>query len=102
MAQLINGGINIKTLKTMISVLEKKNKEWFNFTISINDEVYGNYNQNVRGYASQSQEDQNAKKDKFYFLNGKTVWSNKGEFVAPKEVKTTESHAPITDQEDPF
>lgn len=102
MAQLINGWIKIETLKTILETLEKKEQKGLKVTISVNDEIFGDYGQNVSAYVSQSKEEQEAKKKKFYILNGKTVWSSKGEFVAPKEVKTTESHAPITDQEDPF
>lgn len=102
MAQIISGYIKAETLKTMLETLEKKNLKGIGVTISVNDETFGEYGQNVNMYVSQTKEEQTEKKRKFYILNGKTVWSNKGEFVAPKEQKSTESHAPITDQEDPF
>lgn len=84
MAQLTDLYIKLDTLKTLVSTLEKKQEKGVALTLSINDEV-NDYNQNVSATISQSKEDREAKKDKFYVGNGKTFWSNNGEFIPPKQ-----------------
>jgi len=44
-------------------------------TIAVNDEC-SNYQQNVKGFVSQSKEDREAGKNKYYVLNGRTYWSD--------------------------
>jgi len=91
MAQLTDLYIKLDTLKTLVSTLEKKGEKGISFTISINDEV-NNYGQNVSATVSQSKEDREAKNPKFYLGNGRTFWSNKGEFIPPKKEKEQQPH----------
>lgn len=63
------------TLKKMLEVLEAKNEKGISLTISTGDRT-NDYGQNVSAFVSQSKEDREAKKDKFYVGNGKVFWTN--------------------------
>ena len=98
MAQIINAYVKLEVLEQVVAALKAKNEKGFGFTIAVNDEAR-NYGQNVSSYANQTKEQREAKKEKFWFANGKTVWSDKGEFVPPKEGEAVtpqgESESPL-------
>ena len=80
MASLNDVWVKYDTLKKIMHTLESKESKGeevkgIGITISVNDEA-NQYDQNVSAYISQSKEDREAKKDRFYFGNGKTFWSN--------------------------
>jgi hypothetical protein len=83
MAQLTDLYIKLDTLKTLVSTLESKKEKGIALTIGINDEP-NNYGQNVVATISQSKEERDAKKNKYYVGNGKTFWSNNNEYIPPK------------------
>src|SRR5699024_4068012 len=90
------------TLKTIVKTLEKKGEKGIEITISINDET-NDYNQNVSAYVSQSKEDREKKKKRFYVGNGKCFCHDssiktfkEGKDDEPEEVEAEE----ITDEEE--
>jgi hypothetical protein len=67
--------LKLSTLKEMIDVLERKQENGIELTISINDTT-NNYNQNVSAFVAQTKEQREAKTNKFYVGNGRTVWTD--------------------------
>jgi hypothetical protein len=67
--------LKLSTLKEMVDVLERKQENGIELTISINDTT-NNYNQNVSAFVSQTKDQREAKTNKFYVGNGRTVWTD--------------------------
>lgn len=67
--------IKKETLKTIYETLEKKGEKGVDLTISISDQG-NNYGQNISAYISQSKEDRESKKPRFYVGNGNTFWTD--------------------------
>ena len=83
--------IKKEVLETMLKTVIAKNEKGVSITISINDEV-NQYGQNLSGFVSQTKEQREAKKDKFYVGNGKVFWHDGKIFkpeAKPKEVQET-------------
>jgi hypothetical protein len=97
MAQLTDLYIKLDKLKTLVSTLEKKGEKGISLTIGINDEA-NDYGQNVSASVSQSKEDREAGKPKFWVGKGKTFWSNNGEFK-PERVDKQAAQAPEASKE---
>jgi len=72
--------LKLSTLKEMVDVLERKQENGIELTISINDTT-NNYNQNVSAFVAQTKEQREAKTNKFYVGNGRTVWTD-GKIIA--------------------
>lgn len=88
MASLSDLYIKTETLETMLNVLKKRGDKGISITVSINDE--GNqWGQNVSAYVSQSKEEREAKKQKFYVGNGRTFWTDGKIAVAEKKQDNT-------------
>ena len=77
MASLNNLYIKLETLETLVKTLKANNQSGVQLTISVNDDA-NKYGQNISAYVSQSKEESEAKKQKFYVGNGNTFWA-KGE-----------------------
>lgn len=75
MASLTNIYIKKETLETLLKTLETKNEKGVSITVSLNDDE-NQYNQNAYAFISQSKEDRDAKKDKYYVGNGRTFWTD--------------------------
>ena len=75
MASLNDLYFKLETLETLVSTLKKKGDKGISLTISISDTA-NDYGQNVSSYVSQSKDDRDAKKNKFYVGNGKTFWTD--------------------------
>lgn len=74
--------IKKEALETLLSVLNKKQGKEANgieLTISTGNDP-NNYEQTVSGWVSQTKEQREAKKDRFFVGNGKTFWSESEEF----------------------
>lgn len=83
--------IKLETLEKLVEVLKKKQEKGIDLTVSLSDKS-NDYNQNVSCYVSQSKEDREANKNKFYVGNGRTFWT-KGETPIPqKEESNTQSN----------
>lgn len=101
MASLNSLYIKKETLQKMLDVLNKKNEKGIELTVSINDEV-NNYDQNVGAFVSQSKEQRDSKKEKFYVGNGRTFWTD-GKIKVPEKIETVKAEVVTQDEEDdPF
>ncbi len=91
MASLSNIYIKEETLETLLNTIRKKGEKGISIDISINDET-NQWGQNVSAWVSQTKEQREAKKDRFYVGNGKCFWNNGKIEIAKKqeEVHTAE------------
>lgn len=79
------------TLETLLKTVDAKGEKGVEMTLSINDET-NQYGQNIAGWVSQSKEQREAKKDRFFTGNGKIFWSDGTIKVAEKkEVETVQA-----------
>ena len=89
--------IKKETLKTILATLEtKEGKEAKGIELTIDRNKNSNdYGQNVAAYVSQTKEQRDQKKPRFYVGNGKTFWTD-GENVPAIEAekKTVSSEEP--------
>jgi hypothetical protein len=83
MAALLDLYIKAETLETLLKVVKAKNEKGVALTISINDET-NQYGQNVSSFVSQTKEQQEAKKERYYVGNGKVFWT-KGNIETAKK-----------------
>lgn len=82
MARIISASINLSKIdKTKI--VNGKKGQYYNISIIVNDEA-NDYGQDVAIVQEQSKEEREAKSDKVYLGNGKTVWKS-GEQNSPKQ-----------------
>lgn len=73
------------TLAIMLDTLQKKGDNGINLTISANDRN-DNYGHNVAAFVSQSKEEREAGKPRYYVGNGSVFYvSDEGVKVMPKE-----------------
>ena len=86
MASLHTLYIKKEKLQTIIKTMEAKGLTGIEITIQVKDET-NQYSQNVTSYVSQSKEDREAKKDKFYIGNGNTFWTDGKIQAFKKELK---------------
>lgn len=85
-------------LREYLDILDKKGEEFYNLTIPISDTV-NEYGQNVKAHASQTKEQREAKKDKFYVGNGKVLWTD-GKIVKAEKQEAVQSPAKVEDFDD--
>lgn len=82
--------IKKETLQTLLDVVAKKGEKGVSITISTSDES-NQWGQNVSAYVSQTKEQREEKKPRFYTGNGKVFW-NDGKItngVKPEEQEAT-------------
>ena len=74
-------------LETLLKTVNAKNEKGVSITLSISDDV-NQYGQNVSGFVTQTKEQREQKKQKFYVGNGEVVWTDgnivKGGKVQPQ------------------
>ena len=85
MASLNSLYIKKETLKTLLDTLEAKQEKGVELTVALNDEV-NQYGQNVSAWVSQTKEQREEKKQRFFTGNGKTFWSD-GKITVAKEAQ---------------
>jgi hypothetical protein len=85
--------IKAETLQTLANVVAKKGDKGISITISIDDKN-NQYEQNVSAYVSQTKEQREAKKDRFYAGNGKVFWSDGKPVKTSKELEEAKAPAP--------
>ena len=83
MAVLSSVYITTDKLKELLSILNQKQAKGVDLTISIANEQ-NTYGQNLSVFVSQSKEDRDAKKQKYYVGNGKVFWTDGTIKVAEK------------------
>lgn len=76
--------IKAETLKILADTVAKKGDKGISLTISISDEA-DKFGQNVSQFVSQSKEDREAKKTKFYAGNGRVFWTDNKPALVPKK-----------------
>ena len=86
MAGLSSVYIKAETLETLLKTVKAKGEKGISITIATNDETRM-YGQNVNAYVSQSKEDREAGKPKYFIGNGSTFWTDGKMVVAEKEDK---------------
>jgi len=91
--------IKKEVLETLLKVTDKKGEKGIELTISIGEET-NTYGQNLSAYVSQSKEQREAKKEKYYVGNGKVFWTDGKITVAVKKEEVHEAK-PITKEEEP-
>lgn len=75
MASLNNLYLKLETLETLVKGIKAKGENGVSIDISINDEA-NQYNQNVSAYVTQSKDDRENKKHRYYVGNGRTFWTD--------------------------
>lgn len=86
MSSLSNIYIKAETLETLLNVVKKKGEKGVSIDISISEQT-NDYGQNLSAYVSQTKEQREEKKPKFYVGNGRCYWTDgKIEVAKKKEV----------------
>ena len=96
MSSLSNIYIKVETLETLLKVVKAKAEKGISIDLSISDEA-NKYEQNVTAYVSQTKEQREAKKERFYVGNGKTFWTD-GKICVPKKAETHDATPMATDE----
>lgn len=91
MASLSNIYLKKETLETLLKGVESKGVGGIGITISIDDEPK-NYGQNVSAFVSQSKEERDEKKNRYYVGNGKVFWTDGVIKVAPRDDQQTSNN----------
>src|SRR5690606_18867969 len=99
MASLNDLYIKEETIDILLKTIRKKGEKGISLTVSINDET-NKWGQNVSAYVSQSKEDREAKKNRFFVGNGKTFWTDGKISVAEKKAENVVQDAVIVDDDD--
>ncbi len=85
MSAIINYSLRVDKMPKEKFIAGKDGAVYINLTMSINDETkFGN---NAAVFVSQTKEENQEKKPKYYLGNGKVVWNNGTIVNAEKEVK---------------
>jgi len=92
MSSLSEFYIKKETLETMLKVVNAKNQSGISLQIGINDET-SKYGSNVSVSVSQTKEEREAKKDKYYIGNGKVFWTDGKISVAEKVEKPLDNNS---------
>lgn len=98
MASLSSIYIKAETLETLLNVIKRKGEKGISIDISINDET-NQWGQNVSSWVSQTKEQREAKKERFYVGNGKCFWTDGTITVAKKDEPVNNSANASTDIE---
>lgn len=77
-------------LDVLLKTLNSKGEKGVNLTVSINDES-DDYGQNVSAYVSQSKEDREAKKKRYYVGNGNVYWTDGNISVLQKQTQASKA-----------
>lgn len=88
MAGLSSIYIKAETLETLLKTVKAKGEKGISITVATNDETRM-YGQNVNAYVSQSKEDREAGKQKYFIGNGSTFWTDGKMVVAEKDNANT-------------
>ena len=97
MATLSNIYIKKDMLQKLIEVLDKKGEKGISIDLSTNEES-NEYGQNVSAYVSQTKEQRDAKKPRFYVGNGKVFWTD-GKVTLGSKKNETHTAVPIKEEQ---
>jgi hypothetical protein len=90
MATLADIYFKKETLKMLLNTLDAKRENGVSITLYLSDDT-NDYGQNVTSYVSQSKEDREAKKSRYYVANGKVFWTDGKVTTADKKASTTQT-----------
>jgi hypothetical protein len=77
MASLSSVYIKKEILEVLLKTVNAKQEKGVEITVSLNDEK-NQFDQDVSAYVSQSKEQREQKKPRYYVGNGKTFWRSEG------------------------
>lgn len=97
MSSLSNVYVKLETLETLLAVVKKKGEKGISIDISIS-ETTNEWGQNLTAYVSQTKEQRDEKKPRFYVGNGKVFWTDSKIEVAKK--KEVHEAKPIVEPEE--
>lgn len=100
MSSLSSIWIKKETLEILLKTVNQKNLKGVDITVSINDEE-NSYGQNITSFVSQTKEDREAKKPRFYVANGKTFWTD-GKIVAFSKKEAPSAVVVVDSSESPL
>lgn len=83
MASLSSLYLKLEILETLVKTIKAKNEQGVELTINVNNEN-NKYDQNVSAYVSQTKEQRDEKKPRFYVGNGRLFWTDGVVSVLPK------------------
>jgi len=98
MANLSEIFLKQETLETLLKTVKAKGLKGVSLTISMNDET-NDYGQNIQSYVSQSKEDREAKKPKFWTGSGKVFWSDGKPAMVAEKKQAHQSKAEYAEKE---
>lgn len=75
MASLSDFYIKKETLEQMLHTMNSRGMKGVNITVAIEDEA-NQFGKNVSAYVSQTKEEKDSKKKRFYIGSGNTFWTN--------------------------
>lgn len=84
MSSLSNVYIKKETLEVLLKTLVSKDEKGISIDISINEDS-NDYGQNLSAYVSQTKEQRDEKKPRYYVGNGKCFWTDGKISVAKKK-----------------
>ncbi len=94
--------IKKETLEILAETLAKKGEKGISLTISTGDQT-NEHGQNVSVFVSQTKEQREEKKSKYYVGNGKVFWTDGKITVAEKREKAAKAETDIAGNDDlPF
>lgn len=100
MGALLDTYIKLDVLEELVKILKKKGEKGIAITTSVNDET-NQYGQNTVSFVSQSKEQRDEKKPKYYIGNGKVFWTNgKIDIAEKKEQSGSNQSTPIANTSD--
>lgn len=94
MASLNSLYLKTETIEMLLKVAKAKQLKGVEITVSIAD-TENQYGQNVSGYVSQTKEEREAKKPRYYVGNGKTFWKDTNEEVKAVEAEVVNDDLPF-------
>jgi hypothetical protein len=100
MSSLSNVYVKLETLETLLAVVKKKGEKGISIDISIS-ETTNEWGQNLTAYVSQTKEQRDEKKPRFYVGNGKCFWTDGKIEIAKKKEAPEAKPATTTSEEEP-
>ncbi|MGL4758183.1 MAG: hypothetical protein ACRCXZ_02520 [Patescibacteria group bacterium] len=101
MSALLDLYIKEDILETLLKVIQKKGEKGISLTISVSDET-NQFGQNISSFVSQSKDQIESKKEKYYVGNGKVFWTNGSISVAKKKEEQKVNQQPTVEDDLPF
>lgn len=88
--------IKADVLNTLAETIKKKGEKGVELTLSLNNNA-NDYGQNVAAWVSQSREERDAGKKRYYVGNGRTIWTS-GETPVPDKVNKSATERTTSDE----